>query len=221
MTAALDWYFDPISPFAYLQWVRIGRDHPEVVLRPRPVLLAALLQHHGQLGPAEIPAKRDFTFRFVAWQARRLGIELRCPPAHPFNPLPALRLILAAPDPLAATDAVFKHVWRDGRAADSAESLRGVAAELGVMDVATAIAGEDVKAALRANSDEAIARGVFGVPTLMVGDRAFWGEDATAMALEYRAHPERFAADIAMIASLPVAAERPRPAAAVNGARSA
>jgi len=221
MTAALDWYFDPISPFAYLQWVRIGRDHPDIVLRPRPVLLAALLQHHGQLGPAEIAGKRDFTFRFVAWRARQLGITLRCPPAHPFNPLPALRLILAAADSTAATDAVFRHIWQHGRSADSATALRELAAGLGVRDVAAAIAGDDVKAALRAHTEAAIAAGVFGVPTLRVDGVNFWGEDATAMALEFRASPERFAADRAMIAALPVAAERRRATAIAPGTPSA
>lgn len=210
MSGRLDWYFDVISPFAYLQWVRLRRDHRDLALRPRPVLLAALLAHHGQLGPAEIPAKRHFTFRFVAWEARRLGIALRCPPAHPFNPLPALRLILACADPLAATEAVFNHIWRDGRAADTATSLRELAAGLGVAEVEQALAREDVKAALRANTDEALAHGVFGVPTVRVGEAVFWGNDATPMVLDYLADPTAMVADGAAIDLLPVGIERRR-----------
>ncbi|HEY2345345.1 MAG TPA: 2-hydroxychromene-2-carboxylate isomerase [Xanthomonadaceae bacterium] len=213
MSGALDWYFDVISPFAYLQWVRLRRDHPEVLLRPRPVLFGALLQHHGQLGPAEIPGKRAFTYRFVAWEARRLGIELRFPPAHPFNPVTALRLILAAADTVAATDAVFAHIWRDGRAADSAASLREVAGRLGITDVEAAVAREEIKLALRTNTEEAIARGVFGVPTLRVGQALFWGNDATGMALDYLADPEAFAHEFDAVAALPVGIERRKSAA--------
>jgi len=207
---AYDWYFDVISPFAYLQWVRLRRDYPQLRLRPRPLLFGALLQHYGQLGPAEIPGKRAFTYRFVSWEARRLGIALRFPPAHPFNPLAALRLILAADDATAATDAVFAHVWRDGRAADSAAALKDVATTLGIADIDAAIAREEVKAALRASTEEAIARGVFGVPTLCIGDALFWGNDATGMALDYIANPAAFAGEFDAVAALPVGIERKR-----------
>ena len=210
MSDAYDWYFDVISPFAYLQWVRLRRDYPQLRLRPRPLLFGALLQHYGQLGPAEIPCKRAFTYRFVSWEARRLGIALRFPPAHPFNPLAALRLILAADDATAATDAVFAHVWRDGRAADSAAALKDVATTLGIADIDAAIAREEVKAALRASTEEAIARGVFGVPTLCIGDALFWGNDATGMALDYIANPAAFAGEFDAVAALPVGIERKR-----------
>lgn len=210
MSDAHDWYFDVISPFAYLQWVQLRRDHPELRLRPRPLLFGALLQHHGQLGPAEIPGKRAFTYRFVSWEARRLGIALRFPPAHPFSPLAALRLILAADDTIAATDAVFAHIWRDGRAADSANALKDVATTLGIADIDAAITRDDVKAALRANTEEAIARGVFGVPTLCIGDTQFWGNDATRMALDYLADPTAFGGEFDAVAALPVGISRKR-----------
>ncbi|HTA65946.1 MAG TPA: DsbA family protein [Xanthomonadaceae bacterium] len=210
MSAAHDWYFDVISPFAWLQWVRLRRDHPDLPIRPRPLLFGALLQHHGQLGPAEIPGKRAFTYRFVSWEARRLGIAVRFPPTHPFNPLAALRLILAADDAIAATDAVFAHIWREGRVADSAASLREVAARLGIVDIEAALARDEVKAALRANTEEAIAAGVFGVPTLRIDDALFWGNDATDMALDYLADPAAFAHEFAAVAALPVGIERRR-----------
>ena len=210
MSDAYDWFFDVISPFAYLQWMQLRRDHPHLQLRPRPLLFGALLQHHGQLGPAEIPGKRAFTYRFVLWEARRLGIPLRFPPAHPFNPLAALRLILAADDMIVATDAVFAHIWRDGRAADSAAALADVAAALGIADVDALIARDDVKAALRVNTEEAIARGVFGVPTLCIGDALFWGNDATQMALDYVTDPAAFAGEFDAVAALPVGIERKR-----------
>src|SRR5689334_10438458 len=86
-TRIADWYFDFISPFAYLQSEQLERLHPYVQIRYRPVLFAGLLKHWGQKGPAEIVPKRQFTFEFALWQAAKLGIPFKMPPAHPFNPL--------------------------------------------------------------------------------------------------------------------------------------
>jgi 2-hydroxychromene-2-carboxylate isomerase len=209
--AGYDWYFDFISPFAYLQWRRLWRDHPELArrLRPKPVLLAALLTHWGQLGPAELPGKRRHTYRLVQWQAREAGIVLRAPPAHPFNPLAALRLCLAAPDRVAAVHAIFAHLWEHGRAADSAQALAPVARGLGIADPAAAIADPAVKQKLAANGADAIALEIFGVPTLVVDGNLFWGNDATAMALAYLADPALFEdEEMRRIDTLPVAASR-------------
>jgi len=79
----VSWLFDVISPFAYLAFPRLEELPAGVELEVVPVLLAALLDHFGQRGPAEIPSKRRFTYRFVLWRARRLGLPLRMPPAHP------------------------------------------------------------------------------------------------------------------------------------------
>src|SRR6185312_9640807 len=103
--------------------------------------------------------------------------------------------------------------WQEGRAADGAHDLREVAARLGIPDLEAALGRADVKAALRANTEEAIARGVFGVPTLMIGEAPFWGNDATAMALDYLADPVAFAHEFAAVAALPVGIERRRGAA--------
>ena len=97
-TRTADWYFDFISPFAYLQWQAVRR-LPGIVPVCRPVLLAGLLSHHGHKGPAEIPSKRLFTYRHAQWRADRAGIPMTFPPAHPFNPLAALRLCIAAGGP--------------------------------------------------------------------------------------------------------------------------
>lgn len=203
------WYFDIISPFAYLQWRRLRRDYPHVWLDPRPVVFAGLLDHWGQLGPAEIAEKRKHTYRLALWQARQLGMPLQFPPAHPFNPLPSLRLILAAQDIHAATDAVFAHVWEYGRAGDSAHALRDVGNLLGIVDVEAAIADPRIKQALTDNGREAIARGVFGVPTLCIGDQPFWGNDATELALAYRADPlMTFDAAMRAVETLPAAIQR-------------
>ena len=207
----LDWYFDFISPFAYLQWRRLRRDHPEVALNPKPLLFAAILNHVGQLGPAEIPQKRRHTYRIVLWQARAAGIPLHFPPAHPFNPLPALRLCLAAPDRMQAIDAIFAHIWEHGRLADSIEALADVAASLGIDDPA-AIARDEVKRELLANGEEAMALGVFGVPTLRVRDELFWGNDATELALAFARDPGTLDAEMRRVDAIPEAVQRRRPA---------
>ena len=91
---AAAWYFDVISPFAYLQLVRFDRLPEDLTITYRPILFAGLLGHWGHKGPAEIEAKRLHTYRFSQWRADREGIRLRYPPVHPFNPLKALRLCI-------------------------------------------------------------------------------------------------------------------------------
>lgn len=210
MHGPYDWYFDFISPFSWLHWARLRRDHSEIVLNPKPVLLAAILNHWGQLGPAELPGKRVHTYRQVLWQARQLGMPLHFPPTHPFNPLAALRLCLAAPDRTQATDAIFRHIWEDGRAGDSIEALADVAQALGIADPAAAVADPAVKAALAANGAEAIALQAFGVPTLVVDDHLFWGNDATPMLLDYLDHRDLFDdAQMRLLDSIPIGVQRP------------
>lgn len=207
--AAVDWYFDFVSPFAYLQSEQLALLGPKARVRYRPVLFAALLDANGQKGPAEIARKRVFTYRFAVWQARRLGIPFRMPPEHPFNPLPLLRLAIAcdcAPD---AVHRIFRFVWRDGRLPDLPIEWAELVADLRLPDAQRRIADADVKDALRRNTDEAIARGVFGVPTLAVGDELFWGADATQMAADWLAAGQRWSdPEYARVAQLPVGAKR-------------
>ncbi|HEU4665089.1 MAG TPA: 2-hydroxychromene-2-carboxylate isomerase [Dokdonella sp.] len=205
------WYFDFISPFAYLQLPAMQALRERIAIEPVPIVFGAVLANHGQLGPAEIAGKREFTYRFVQWQAGRAGIPLRFPPAHPFNSLAALRLCVAAGAGWPAVTAIFEHVWRDGRAGTSATELADVARDLGVDDASRAIARDDVKARLRANTEAALAAGVFGVPTLALGSELYWGNDASEMIADRLADPASFDSDeYRRIASLPVGAERPR-----------
>lgn len=205
------WYFDFVSPFAYLQLPSVLALRERLAITPVPILFGAVLQHHGQLGPAEIPGKRDFTYRMVQWQAEHAGRTLRFPPTHPFNPVAALRLCIAAGADWTSIVAIFDHLWRDGRAGDDAAALAEPAARLGIADVAAAIGTDAVKAALRANTEAAIGAGVFGVPTLAVGEQRFWGNDATPMLLDWLDDPQRFAhGEYARLAALPVGIERRR-----------
>jgi 2-hydroxychromene-2-carboxylate isomerase len=205
------WYFDFISPFSYLQLASVQQWRERFVITPVPIAFGAVLKHHGQLGPAEIPGKREFTYRFVQWQADCARIHLSFPPAHPFNPLAALRLCIAAGATWEAVEAVFNHIWHDSRAGSNAAELAEVGRRLGISDVERATGAPEVKAKLRANTEAAIAAGVFGVPTLRVDDTLFWGNDATPMIEDWLAHPTRFdSAEYQRIAMLPVGAERSR-----------
>jgi 2-hydroxychromene-2-carboxylate isomerase len=204
-----DWYFDFVSPFSYLQSELLPQLERSLRIRYRPVLFAALLEAHGHKGPAEIPAKRRFTYRHVVWQARRLGIPLKFPAAHPFNPLPLLRLAIVADCAPEAVRRIFRFVWRDGRLGDLPIEWAELMAELRLPGAEARIVDQEVKDALRRNTDEAIARGVFGVPMLAIGEELFWGVDATGMATDYVAAGCRYNdPEMDRVVRLPEAATR-------------
>lgn len=185
----LSFWFDPISPFAYLAFERL----PQVLeglsceVRYRPILFAGLLQHWGQKGPAEIEPKRAWTFRHVHWLAQQHGIEIDTPAQHPFNPLALLRLLLAcAPEgdtpSRYACETVLQHVWHGGADAIEAGRLAALTQQL-----APRLEADDpvVKQALKDSTAEAVELGVFGVPTVEVDGRLFWGLDGLAMLASY------------------------------------
>jgi len=204
-----NWYFDVISPFAYLQWKTRERLESRVRLRPVPVVLGALLAHYQQKGPAEIPPKRWHTYRYCQWRAAKLGVEMRFPPAHPFNPIAGLRLIVALDAQEEAVDAVFDAVFGKGLDVSDPAVLSALGAALGLDDVATAINRPEVKQRLRENTDAAIAAGVFGVPTIMAGEEMFWGEDMTEMVIDYFDDPDLFAsAEMLRLKTLPQGVQR-------------
>jgi len=184
----ITFHFDFISPYAYLAFEKLPEALKGLSYRVdyRPVLFAGLLKHHGQLGPAEIASKRDWTYRQVLWLAHAQGIPMQLPAAHPFNPLGVLRLALACgQDGLVnrhVAETVFRHVWRGGADAADAQRLAELAA---LLQPQRDPSGEQVKAELKANTEAAIARGVFGVPACEVDGRLFWGFDALAMLREY------------------------------------
>ena len=184
----ITFYLDYIAPYAYLAFEELPQalmGHSYSV-RYKPVLFAALLRHHGQLGPAEIAGKRDWTYRQVLWLAQREGIPLQLPATHPFNPLGLLRLALACdaqgePNRYVC-ETVFRNVWHGGAEAGDATRLQALTQQLAP---ARALDSESVKGQLKANTDEAIARGAFGVPTFAVDDKLFWGFDALPMLAAY------------------------------------
>jgi 2-hydroxychromene-2-carboxylate isomerase len=211
LVPTVDWYFDFISPFSFLQAEMLARDPLPATLRCKPMLFAALLEHWGQLGPAEIVPKRRFTFRHCLWRAHRLGISMRMPPAHPFNPLRLLRLAIALDGDPEACLAIFRFVFRDGQSPEDEDAWRALTASLGAGDADQRIARSEVKDALRHNGEEAIARNVFGVPTLAVDGELFWGADATDMCRDYLRGDALFShSEMVRAGSLPEGVQRRR-----------
>ena len=184
----ITFYLDFISPYAYLAFESLPKQLMGISHRVvyQPILFGAVLNHHGHMGPAEIPGKREWTYRQVLWQAKQMGIPLEMPLTHPFNPLSLLRLAVASSDDGAPNryvcETIFRHVWQGGKAADDVERfaklMEGLAPKRDVQV-------PDVKNQLKNNTEQAIAKGVFGVPTFAIDDKLFWGLDALPMLRQY------------------------------------
>ncbi len=183
----LTFYFDFISPYAYLAWTQIhalaARHEHEVV--PRPILFAALLDANGQKGPAEIPNKRLYTFKDTIRTANRLGVPITAPASHPFNPLLALRVAsadLKAAEGRALVDALFDATWRRGVDVTDARSVAEVvrAAGLDGPRLVEWAASPEAKERVKKVTAEALAAGAFGVPTMVAEGELFWGVDSFA-----------------------------------------
>jgi len=186
-------FFDFVSPYAFVAFaplVAMAERHGRGI-EPTPVLFAALLDAHGNIGPAEIPAKRAYIFKDAYRKACAAGRpHLVLPPSHPFNPLVALRVAsLPEPTPVRITiiNALFDAAWQDGQAIDTPDAVRAVLDRAGLDGAALVLRAQspETKAALRSATDAAIALGVFGVPTIIVEDELFFGSDSLP-------HLERF-----------------------------
>jgi len=184
MPETAELFFDYLSPYAYLAWgsVRGLCARMSVELRARPVLLAGLLHHWGQLGPAEIPPKGLFAFRDCLRKALAQGVPFHAPKFHPFNPLTALRVSLpevAGADQVRVIDALWRAGWGEGADLGSDREIVAIvdAAGLDGAGLVQRTSEPDVKDALRASTNHAIELGVFGVPTVVVQGELFWGTD--------------------------------------------
>ncbi len=185
---------DVISPYAYLAWTQLPAlaARHGCALEIWPVLFAGLLGHHGQKGPAEIPAKRRYTYVDVARKAARLGVPLVPPPSHPFNPLLALRVLSVpqvADEQRRALDALFAAIWATGAGVEAPAAIIAALDGAGLDGAAlVAAAGSAAtKQRLRDQTEAAIAAGVFGVPTVVVDGELFWGLDALPLLEDFLA----------------------------------
>jgi len=187
----ITFYLDFVSPYAWLAFERM----PQVLeglsysASYQPVLLGALLQQQGNPGPAGIPPKRDWTYRHVSWLGHALGTGLQMPARHPFKPLPLLRQALACSEDgqinRFVAGAVLRHVWLGGHDALDPARLAALAQLLEPQVRPGDDSGERAKAPLRANTEQAAAAGVFGVPAYAVDGRVFWGLDGLPMLRAY------------------------------------
>ncbi|MEY2933413.1 MAG: hypothetical protein RL033_4162 [Pseudomonadota bacterium] len=180
---SLQFFFDVVSPYAWLGWHELNacRSALKVEVEAVPTLFGVLLDARGGVGPAEIPEKRVSTFRDVYRCARLAGLRLEGPPCHPFNPLKALRLCAAVSDHEARfrlAGALLDAAWSEGRDVENDDTLRGILTAQGMrLDLLDAITTPATKESLRACVERALALGVFGVPTFVVGSELFWGHD--------------------------------------------
>ena len=177
-----------------------------------PVLFAGLLNHWGHKGPAEIPAKRIEMYRYYHWYAEHLGIRFRTPPAHPFNPLKVLRLAIALDVNQRTVEEIFDFIWGEGNDIHSQEGFNALSSRLKVDNAENLISLTTIKKALRDNTEQAVALGVFGVPTFVIESRIFWGFDRTDMMLEYLDNPTIMQTpEMNRLANVPKAAGRSSP----------
>ncbi|WP_396432280.1 2-hydroxychromene-2-carboxylate isomerase [Limnohabitans sp.] len=208
----IHFYLDFISPYAWLAFDALPQSLQGISYRVvhKPVVLGAMLKHHGQLGPAEIPAKRDWAYRQVQWQARVQGTPLQLPASHPFNSLGLLRLATAcdaAGEPNRfVCEKIFRHVWCSGLEAADAERLATLSADLAPR---ADVGSDEVKKLLKNNTDEALALNLFGVPSFVVNGQVFWGSDALPMLRAYlQGDPWFQSTDWTSVAQLPVGIQR-------------
>ena len=205
MPASIDWYFDFVSPFSYVSLYRLKELPGEVCYKP--VLFAGLLKHWGQKGPAEIPAKRRWTYRWCTWWASELGIPFRFPAAHPFNPLAHLRLALACGSDPQAVKRIFEWIWMSGENANDPARFSALCGELKI-DPAR-LADPQIKDALKNGTVEAATRGVFGVPSFAVDGEIFWGADSLEFLKAFLKDPSAIRnEEMQRVDGLPVAAAR-------------
>ncbi|MEM9192118.1 MAG: 2-hydroxychromene-2-carboxylate isomerase [Myxococcota bacterium] len=180
----MEFYFDYLSPYAYLAWhaVRPIAEEAGRTIEPKPVLLAGLLGHWGQLGPAEIEPKRIFTFKDALRRAADDGMPLRGPKTHPFNPLTALRVSLpelAGEHQAKIIDAMYAASWGNGGEIGQDQGVVDALQEIGLdgADLVARSKNATIKRTLRTATASAVEKGVFGVPTVLVDGELFFGRD--------------------------------------------
>ncbi|WP_423894924.1 2-hydroxychromene-2-carboxylate isomerase [Candidatus Pelagadaptatus aseana] len=192
----ITFYFDYVSNNAYLAWTQLHKliEKHDVTIRPVPILFAGLLNTHGNVGPAEIPAKRDWMLKNILRKCTLLGVPMSPPVHHPFDPLLALRMSsLDFPEDKRwqLIDRIFRAVWVDRLHVSDAEVLARLAEDIGLegAELVTAAQSEEAKKSLRQQTESAVALGVFGIPSMVWDGELFFGYDDFAfltLALEGR-----------------------------------
>ena len=183
-------YYDIISPFAYLYLKQRSRLETKLDITPVAILLGGLLRASDNKGPGEIAAKRPHTYQFCVWQAEKLGIPFRFPEHHPFTTVAAQRLLVQEKANWPMVERAFDYVWVEGK--DPNLSWSDFCVYLGLAADTPRPENPEVKAQLITNTNQAKLDGAFGIPALIVNQHCFWGVDAIDWTLDYLARPGMF-----------------------------
>ncbi len=186
MTKTAEFFFDVGSPASYLAWTQMPAlcAQAGATLVYRPMLLGGVFQATGNASPAMVPTKGRYMTVDLGRFAKRYGVPFKMNPHFPINTLQLMRGVigmqLRQPDRFEAfLTAVFTALWVKGANLNDPAVVAATLVEAG-FDVAEifALANDvEIKAALKANTEAAVARGVFGAPTVFVGDAMFFGQD--------------------------------------------
>ncbi|GLH21867.1 2-hydroxychromene-2-carboxylate isomerase [Pseudomonas atacamensis] len=186
MTKTVEFYFDLGSPTTYLahtQLAKICADTQSELIYI-PMLLGGVFKATGNASPAMIPAKGRYMFQDLDRFAKRYGVQLRFNPHFPINTLILMRAVtgmqMRQPQRFAEfVDCLFKALWVEGRNLNDPQTVAAVLTENGFdpQAIMALTNDESVKAALKENTEAAIKRGVFGAPSMFIGDQLFFGQD--------------------------------------------
>ena len=181
-----DFYFDFGSPAAYLAFTQLTKLENETGSTAvyKPMLLGGVFQATGNHSPATIPAKGAYTRTDFARFANRYAVPFNHNPHFPINTLTLMRGAVGLQRTnldqfLAYCDTVFKGIWVDGLNMSDPAVVGKVLSRAGFepTTMLTLCGEQTTKDALKAITEEAVTRGVFGAPTFFVGDEMFWGQD--------------------------------------------
>ncbi len=184
MTKTVEFFFDYGSPTSHLAFFQLQRiaDSASAQILWRPILLGAVFKAIGNHSPADIKPKRAWMARDLANYAARYGVPFQMNPHFVINTLPLMRGAMVAErrgELVLYSAAMFNAIWRDGRNMGDREVIGATLAASG-FDRDAYVAGieqPEIKDDLRQRTESAVARGLFGVPTFIVGDELWWGQD--------------------------------------------
>ena len=190
MKTTAQFYYDIISPYAYLFTKMRQPLEDRLNLEPVPIFFPGLLRAQNNVGPAEVPEKRIHTYTFCVWKARQLGIPFQFPKRHPFSSVAAMRLLYEQKANWDMVDRAFEFVWKDG--GDPETHWLDFCVALGLPASTDKPQSDEIKQGLTTNTQQAAKQGVFGVPAIVVNGRPFWGCDSIDWILEFLDHPGLF-----------------------------
>ena len=183
-------YYDIVSPFAYLYIKQRERLEKKLEITPVPILLGGLLRAAENKGLGEVAAKRPHTYQFCIWQAEKLGIPFRFPEHHPFMTVAPQRLLVEKNADWSMVERAFDYVWVEGK--DPNLSWSEFCLYLSLPADTAKPDSPEIKAQLISNTNQAKIAGAFGVPALIVNQHCFWGVDTIDWVLDYLARPGMF-----------------------------